>query len=155
MTPWYGASAAWWVPLEAAARRAFGADLTHDYRPERLAYNVQDLHVAGEPPNVAVSVQFWRQPVYDTYGLPAQDFPRVYAEPGVESPHRYPGDDALCLWCPDDPPERRWNSDRGLLDLLEIIRRHLFLERYWRMTGGRRKGVWLMKDAPHGFDGAA
>ncbi len=78
-------------------------------------------------------------------------FPHVHAKPGAASKHRYPGDDALCLWNPRDPPDRRWTSDKGLLDLIEIVRRHLFLENYWRATGGHRGGQWLVEDAPHGL----
>jgi hypothetical protein len=68
----------------------------------------------------------------------------------LTSLHRF-GDNALCLWQPRDPPERRWTSKLGLLTLIELIRRHLFLELHWRKTGGQRCGVWLLEDAPHGL----
>ena len=154
MTSWYGAQPAWCVPLEARARRTFGPNLTHRYLGDRLVYTVHDLDVPGAAAHVEVDVGFWARPPYSTYGLLPQDSPRVSAEPGLASPHRYP-DDALCLWYPADPPERRWTSDKGLLDLVEIVRRHLFLERYWRMTGAHRGGEWLYEDAPHGFNDAA
>jgi len=60
-------------------------------------------------------------------------------------------DDALCLWYPLDPEERRWTSSKGLLDLIETVRTHLFLEHYWRLTGGEQGGQWLVEDAPHGM----
>jgi hypothetical protein len=51
----------------------------------------------------------------------------------------------LTHWHPLDPPHRRWTSDQGLLVLIELIRRHLFLELRWRQTG-----TWVLEDAPHG-----
>jgi hypothetical protein len=151
---WYGADPVWWVPIEAKARRALGPNLTHRYLGDRLVYTVHDLDVPGAPAQVDVKVIFWAAPTHNTHRQASRDSPSVYAEPGLPSPHRYP-DGALCLWYPADPPHRRWTSDKGLLDLVEIIRRHLFLERYWRMTGGWDGGEWLYEDAPHGFDDAA
>lgn len=167
MTDWYGARPSWRVPFEAAARRSFGIDLQvvehHDLpaiprqrRRDRhggaqhLVYTVHDLEVAGQPALVNVTIRFWARPLYDTFGLAAYDFARVHAEPGLPSPHRH-GDGALCLWSPFDPPTLRWHHDLGLLDLVEITRRHLFLERYWRSTGAHRGGIWLLPDAPHGI----
>jgi hypothetical protein len=153
VTSWYGTTASWWVPLEAGARRRFGTDLHHDYCGGQLAYTIADLEVPGTPPTVEVSIRFWAQPGYDTFGLAPEDFPRVHAERRAASPHRY-SDDALCLWSPFDPIELRWHHQLGLLDLIEITRRHLGMERYWRMTGGHRSGVWLLADAPHGTPAA-
>ncbi|MET0522405.1 MAG: hypothetical protein ABW156_10610 [Jiangellaceae bacterium] len=95
---------------------------------------------------------YYADPPYPTYGLPAQDFPKVFAKPGATSKHRYRHDDSLCLWQPQDPTESRWTSDKGLLDLIEITRRHLVLENYWRETGGEHGGIWVLPDAPHGLD---
>ncbi|GAA4893138.1 hypothetical protein [Actinomycetospora straminea] len=181
MTGWYGTRPSWRVPFEAAARRRFGTDLHALDRPdltaglgsrlasgsgsrsagrrgahgggESLEYRVAAVEVDGQPALVDIAIRFWAEPRYDTYGLAPADFPRVHAEPGVASPHRHI-DDALCLWSPFDPPELRWRHELGLLDLIEITRRHLFLERYWRMTGGTRGGVWLLPDAPHGIPAA-
>ena len=165
VTHWYGADPRWRIPFEATARRRFGTDLhaalhLEPARPagERdgeahLTYSLDDLEVDGHPPLVPVTVRFWARPGYDTYGHPPHDSPQVYAEPRLDSPHRY-RDDALCLWAPFDPAQLRWTDNRGLLDLIEIIRRHLFLERYWRHTGGHRRGVWLLPDAPHGLPAA-
>jgi hypothetical protein len=75
----------------------------------------------------------------------------VYAERGRASKHRMPGDDALCLWFPRDAPRRRWTHDKGLLDLLDIVVRHLLLEDHWRATGGWDGGVWDGDEAEHGF----
>lgn len=169
MIDWYGAHPSWWAPFEADARRRYGPELTHEYRADlntglpiaalprdrgvRLVYQVRDVLVVGTPAVVDVAITFWAQPAYDTYGQAPQDFPQVHAEPGLASPHRYPND-ALCLWYPWDPVEQRWHHGRGLLDLLEVTRRHLYMERHWRRTGGHRGGVWLLTDAPHGTPAA-
>ncbi|MFH8564630.1 hypothetical protein [Streptomyces sp. NPDC017988] len=101
-----------------------------------------------------MTIRFFESPPYATYGQKPEDFPRVHAKPGAASKHRYADDDALCLWYPYDPVEHRWTSDKGLLDLIEIVRRHLFLEHYWRLTGGVHGGRWLVEDAPHGLPGS-
>lgn len=62
---------------------------------------------------------------------------RVFADGPARSRHRY-DDGSLCMWHPDDPPELKWVPDRGLADLIEMARRHLFREAYWRETG-----IWL------------
>jgi hypothetical protein len=74
---------------------------------------------------------------------------RVYADGPDESPHRYapaPKDprSSLCIWYPNDPPERRWVPQDGLLSLIEMTRIHLFKEAFWRETG-----EWLGEEAPH------
>ncbi|MFI5494536.1 hypothetical protein [Actinoplanes sp. NPDC051859] len=99
-----------------------------------------------------MTIRFYAKPPYGTYGLPPEDFPRVFAKPGATSKHRYPRDDALCLWQPHDPPDARWTSSKGLLDLIEVARRHLFLENHWRETGGPNGGEWVLPDAPHGLE---
>jgi len=76
--------------------------------------------------------------------------PTIYADGPESSLHRYSpiGKDPrsrLCVWYPDDPPERRWTSGDGLLSLIEMVRIHLFKEAYWR-----EKHVWLGEEAPHG-----
>jgi hypothetical protein len=75
--------------------------------------------------------------------------PRIYADGPESSPHRFGarGKDPrrpLCIWYPDDPPERRWVPRDGLLSLIEMVRIHLFKECYWR-----EKHVWLGEEAPH------
>jgi hypothetical protein len=76
---------------------------------------------------------------------------RVYADGPSDSPHRYvphPKDPlqrpSLCIWYPDDPPERRWVPSDGLLSLIEMTRVHLFKEGYWRDTG-----EWLGEEVSH------
>jgi hypothetical protein len=72
---------------------------------------------------------------------------------GRSSPHRYT-DGSLCMWFPNDPPERRWVFDDGLLMLITQIAVHLFKEAWWRETGGDSTtgavGEWLGDEAPHG-----
>lgn len=51
----------------------------------------------------------------------------------------------LCLWFPQDPPERRWTAEYGLVELFDLARRHLAAEHVWRETDR-----WPTEDAPHG-----
>jgi hypothetical protein len=97
-----------------------------------------------------VTIVFFASPAYDTYGLAAEDYPRVWADTDDTSPHRMP-DGSLCLYYPGDPADRRWQAGLGLLTLLNLIRDHLFFEHYWRSTGGHDRGVWLGPEADHGF----
>lgn len=55
---------------------------------------------------------------------------------------------ALCLWYPDDPSQLRWTIDQPVEDLIGIVFRHVQAEEYFR-----RKGVWLIPEAPHGARG--
>jgi hypothetical protein len=115
----------------------------------RLTYTV-DLDVPGRIHPVPVMISFYDTPPYYCYRLPPADYPRVHAELGAASPHRMPDDDALCLWYPADPPERRWTASKGLLDLLDIITSHLLYEAHWRVTGR-----WAGNEAAHGLTEAA
>lgn len=67
---------------------------------------------------------------------------QVFADGPSESPHRYK-DDSLCMWRRKDPPELRWLPEHGLVALIEMTRRHLFREAWWRETGGWDGGEWL------------
>ncbi|GAA3272792.1 hypothetical protein GCM10010493_58360 [Streptomyces lavendulae subsp. grasserius] len=152
---WYGVQPAWWAPLERDARHRFGDDLRHAYGRGRLTYRLNGLDVIGEPVPAPVTVRFFDEPPYPAFGQRPRDFPRVYAKAGAASKHRHGADDALCLWQPYDPEERRWTSSKGLLDLFEIVRTHLFMEHWWRLTGGDDGGEWLIEDAPHGLPGSS
>ncbi len=55
------------------------------------------------------------------------------------------GRNRLCMWYPNDPPEKTWQKDDGLLKLLDTAVQHLFKEHYYRETG-----EWLGEEAPHG-----
>lgn len=145
MTDWYGATVAWWAPFERDARRADGDLITVELGLDRIIYRHAGLEVPGRLDLVPVRVEFYETPEYPTYGLPAQDYPRVFADPGADSPHRMP-DGALCLFFPGDPADRRWTSKDGLHALLGLVRDHLFFELHWRATGR-----WLGPEAPHGF----
>ena len=66
----------------------------------------------------------------------------VFADGPTESPHRY-GERKLCMWYPNDPPELRWLPKHRLVGLIEMARRHLFREAWWRETGGLGHCEWL------------
>lgn len=154
ITPrWYGADPIWTLPFQRDARRHHGDEIKVDLRHDQLIYRYRGLEVPGRDRPVPVTILFEARPLYDTYGLAAQDYPRVFADAGLESPHRMP-DDSLCLFYPGDPPDRRWTAEDGLLALLNLTGDHLFFETYWRHTGGRRGGKWLAPEAPHGYQGS-
>jgi hypothetical protein len=90
--------------------------------------------------------------------FPANPFrggePQVFALDGDRrSLHRNPPWDEgvhgvsahLCLYFPEDPKERRWTVEYGLVGLFDLARRHLACEHVWRETGD-----WPTEDAPHG-----
>jgi hypothetical protein len=110
---------------------------------------VAQLLVTGREP-VDVTIVFHRFEGVRHFGLPARDMPEVRADPGVDSKHRN-ADDSLCLYFPEDPPERRWRSELGLAVLLDLVADHLFAELYWQLSGGYRNGRWVLNEAPHGL----
>ena len=71
------------------------------------------------------------------------DSPRIRVDGPGRSPHRY-SDGSLCIWYPDDPPERRWKFSNGLMELLILVQQHLFKEAWWRESG-----EWLGPEVPH------
>lgn len=145
---WYGNSPVWRVALEASARRQYGNRLHVTEGQGTLEYQVA-LDVRGPNDLVDVKITFYVAPVYETYGLSPQNYPRVRAEAGLLSKHRMP-DDALCLYYPLDPTEHRWTPEKGLLDLLYLVVDHLVYEAHWRVSGGWDGGRWLGDEAPHG-----
>lgn len=132
------------------------ADPTARYSHRRiLVIEHVGIDIPGRREPAPVRIEFHERPDYDTYGLPAIDYPRVFADPGAISKHRLPAD-ALCLWFPRDPEDRRWNHGDGVVALLNLARNHLFFEDHWRTTGGfggpgLPEGEWLGDEAPHGF----
>lgn len=168
--PWYGTDIGFQRALEAGLSdelehiRAVTVRLADSSRSARLGgtrvlvYEHAGLDVPARRDPVPVRIEFHERPNYSTYGLPAADYPRVFADPGAISKHRLPGD-TLCLWFPRDPDDRRWHAADGLLTLLNNVRNHLFFEDHWRATGGfggpgRPGGTWLGDEAPHGFPDA-
>lgn len=145
----------WWqVWLESGARIEHGTDLQLDLQRDRITYRLP-VEVRGRREAVEVRIEFHQQPPYDCYGLPPEEYPRVFAALGVTSPHRMPTDQALCLYYPMSPPGQRWRPANGLLSLIDLTRDHVFFEDYWRATGGERGGTWLGAEASHGFPQAA
>ena len=71
------------------------------------------------------------------------DVPSVFTDGPQDSPHRYPNN-SLCMWYPDDPIERRWVFEDGLLALMGLVMVHLFKEAWWQETG-----EWLGEEVPH------
>lgn len=64
---------------------------------------------------------------------------------GAQASRHRNSDAELCLYYKDDPPERRWKEDDGLLRLFDLARQHITAEHLWRKT--RR---WPIDEAPHG-----
>lgn len=124
--------------------------------PRTLQYRHAGVDVPSRGP-VPVLVEFTEYPVYALYGRPVQDYPRVFADIGADSPHRLydNSDDALCLYYPYDPPEWTWCSADGLAVLFNLAANHLFFELHWRATGGfgdadgNGKGTWLGDELSH------
>lgn len=146
--------------MEAEARRAHPGDITLELtgsvapreRSLKLVYRHRGLQVRGLARRIPVEIQFWEKPYYDTYGLSALDYPRVFADPGAKSKHRMPGDGSLCMWFPPDPPELRWVHTDGLAHLLRLTADHLLCEESWRQDGADEyRSNWLSPEAPHGF----
>jgi len=163
-TLWYGAQAAWWMPLERDARRRYRDQLRVTIAYRMLTYELTDFAVVGDEVPYWLRIEFRAAVGYDWYGLTAEEFPRVKAgrfhnfdevPPGApavrrpagqwRSPHRY-SDGALCMWYPKDPPERRWVPADGLLALIEMAHNHLFAERYHWLHDR-----WPLDEVPHGF----
>ena len=67
----------------------------------------------------------------------------ITADGPTASPHRY-DTHRLCIWYPDDPHDKRWVFDDGLLMLLGMVTAHLFREAWWRETG-----EWLGPEVGH------
>ena len=60
--------------------------------------------------------------------------PRVRVDGPTDSPHRYQNGD-LCMWCPQDPAEKRWTLKDGAAALVANIAAHLIREEWYRLTG--------------------
>jgi hypothetical protein len=128
--------------LEAAARAAY-PDLRYRRR-QRAGGPVDAYQIVQAVPGyedrrvtVAFDRRYWWAP-------------RIYADgpngPDA-SPHRYPDRQRtrLCVWHPDDPADRTWVPEDGLLVLFGMIAEHLFKEAWWR-----EHGEWLGEEYPHG-----
>lgn len=153
-TTWVADDPTWSVLLQRDAVRKAGDALAVNTQ-DLLTYHHSGLEVVGRSDPVPVTAEFHRIPPYHCYGLPPEDYPRVFADPGARSPHRMPEDERLCLWAPFDPPEQRWTAPDGRQRLLDITAVHLFAEEYWRHTGGVDEdgveiGTWPIPQAAHG-----
>ena len=140
---WYGADPSWVIPLEASARRALGRDLTAHLGLGVLTYNTHQVSVPGDRQLHDITIRFYAEPRYPTYGLAPEEYPQVQGGSALDSPHRMP-DESLCLWQPHDPIARRWVPGDGLLALIKHACNHLFLEDWYR-----DHHEWLIAQAPH------
>lgn len=77
---------------------------------------------------------------------PPEEPPRVFCPDAPLAGDHRNGALELCLYFPDDPPERRWVIDQGLLGLFDMGTVHLAAEELRRADGGR----WAIDEAPHG-----
>ena len=128
----------------------------HGGRDRVWTFTHAGMNVPGRSESIPVTIEFHEQPGYFTYGLKPFDFPLVFADPGADSKHRHQDIDALCLWFPGDPEDRRWHYTDGLIALFNLARNHVFYETYWRATGGHGgpnspEGIWLGDEAAHGY----
>jgi len=83
---------------------------------------------------------------------PSEQDPAVLCLDGPrDSEHRFPdaGRRRLCLYYPDDPPERRWHVEHGLVRLFDLARQHVLAEHIARERGGKPKD-WPIEFAEHG-----
>lgn len=160
VTPrWVGAEPWWQIAMEREAMREHPGDISLEVQSPiltpnsrmKLVYRHRGLRVRGLTRRFPVEIHFWESPPYDTYGIPALDYPRVFADRKAISKHRMP-DDALCLWFPRDPEEQRWVQSDGLAMLLRLTANHLLCEELWRQDGAdERDSRWLSAEAPHGL----
>jgi len=80
------------------------------------------------------------------FPAPPDQRPRVFCPDGPPAPdHRYDAFE-LCLYFPDDPGERRWTLDQGLLGLFDMGRAHVAAEELRRVDDR----PWSIDEAPHG-----
>lgn len=154
---WYGEDIAFRTALEAGARRRYGRHLSAEILPDMrgdghgpvpgpLVYRIDGVDVRGRVMPTPVEVRFFPVlPAPFARLISPEDYPKVFAEPGAGSPHRFP-DQSLCLYFPGDDRDRRWAAAMGLDTLLEMTAEHLYFEAYWRSHKS-----WLGTEAPHGF----
>jgi hypothetical protein len=152
----------WWANDGARLQRLQGFAFDDDPALRRLDASdigaLNDLRILVR--TIAVSAEdllayqtyadgtFGRYRVVAAFPLPPNIDPLVLCLDGprgeAASPHRN-GETALCLYHPDDPPERRWTELKGLQTLYAMARQHLAAEDIWRTDH-----VWVLDEAPHG-----
>jgi hypothetical protein len=147
---WYGLQPSLTIPFAASARRRFGSSLSAEVTDRTLVYRLSSLTVPGREDDVDVEMRFYRDGLINTFGLAAQDYPRVFASGSTDSPHRMP-DKGLCLYFVRDHASARWVWSDGLESLIELVRDHLVLEDLWRTGRARGTPRWLAPEVPHGY----
>jgi hypothetical protein len=157
---WYGEKPAFREALEGPALARYGRHLTVALHPDHphggaetsgygpLVFKLDNLSVRGRDQPERVEVWFRADvPIAQAAGIPESEFPSVYDQ-FDSGPHRH-GDGGLCLYYAYDPPTLRWTPDQGLPALFDMASEHLYFEDYYHRNGG----VWLGREAPHGFPG--
>lgn len=155
--------ARWWEWLPERVRALEGASLREDrsirrLQPGEIEAN-NDLSVFAEshgirPEDLLVYLaladgRFGRYRLAAVFLYPPDiASPRVFCLDGPRgreaSEHRNSEVD-LCLYYRDDPRERRWLPEDGLLRLFDLGRRHITGEYVWRITK-----QWPFPEASHG-----
>lgn len=153
----------WWEVKEAHVRALEEPSLRLDPTIARLDAEeidrIQDLRRfvegLGVEPEDVLAYQALADGPFGRYRLVAMfPFPPYEREPivfcldgprGVWASQHRNGEAQLCLYYKDDPPERRWTADLGLLRLFDLARQHVTAEFVWRKT--KR---WPIDEAPHG-----
>jgi hypothetical protein len=79
-----------------------------------------------------------------TFSRRSPTYPKVTSDGPIDSPHRY-SDGTLCMWYPNDPPERQWILSDGAGALIAAITAHLIREEWYRGTG-----EWIGEEVRHG-----
>lgn len=158
---WYAWDAQWRAALEVGLAERPDLDVTVVLRPDRVTYWLtMDVPLYAERQHAAVI--FEAHPT-ETFGLPPQDFPTVFAgmhgrQPGLSTAdftrvlrdwpvwnHRYLTG-ALCLFYPRSPAAQRWTYDKGLVALANLVSRHMWAERIVDLGH-----PWPLAEEPHGF----
>jgi hypothetical protein len=129
-----------WIPgrdglhaLESGARDVYDLSPVHsDVLDEQYEWRVT-VNVPGYDVKIDLRIEieeFTVNVIADNWSGPAMK-------------HTY-GNNRLCMWHPEDPEERKWRRQDGLLKLIDSAVMHLFREFYYRETG-----EWLGEEAPH------
>lgn len=138
---WFGRNPAWQRMLEFGSETSPEHVIAKRENTYSLVYRIVNLQDAPRSFRVEFRpISRWGDLVH----LPPEEDPAVFADIDRRSPHRH-FDQSLCLFHVEDPPYRRWLPSNGLIALIALVDRHLFLEERYVITG-----AWEGEEAPHG-----